>query len=772
MNTEDFFRAVRGAETIEQVETALDEYESTNGPDLEWIPVGKKENNKGPIEIATDPGRCIIERVTNGIDAVLEGEHESHSGNPRCQSPKEGARAWLGVPEEGLSALTTAQRRALAQRVTVTVMPGEDTRESRTVEVADRGVGLSPAQMPGTILSLNESNKMQKHYLAGVYGQGGSSTFAVSKYVLIASRHGSDPVVGFSIVRYNDLPPEDYKVGNYVYLTKAGNVLEANVPVDEFPAGTAVRHFGYDLTKYPSPLGPTSLYGLLNGVLFDPIVPVFLDNQVLTSGQRRTIIGSRNRLNGAADDDDDSRRGVSIVHNVPLYYSKLGEFGNLGIEYWVLDRPTKENSKPSASYVNSARPIILTHNGQNHAEITQLIIKKDCELPFLANRLICHLNCDSLTPAAKRSLLASTREDARSGVVSELIRQELIRVLKSDDELKRLNNEAREMGRQEQDKTVEQQMRNEVAKILRIHGLDIAESLGIEVAGGNASEARTAQARNRHVRPREIELHEPPTYIRILWDEDEEITFYPEQRRYIRIETDANSNYHDPVNASNSRVNIISTDRNVLLCGSTPLKGGRLRGIFECRTDAKEGGKGTIRVELSRPGMPVLSDERVFHVVPKPPARESQKKMTLPPFRVTPVDGIDSELWTNLSWPDNPNTVASSAVMNEGVLEVYYSTVFPLYRSRLARLEARDPSLGRSFTRRYEIWLAVHSLLLYQDQQEEKAAGASGPEIDGNSDEAEREALEQKERCRIATISAIFAHREVQLSPAPVEVED
>jgi hypothetical protein len=38
-----------------------------------------------------------------------------------------------------------------------------------------------------TILSLSEGNKWQKHYLAGIYGQGGSSTFAVCKYTLIAA---------------------------------------------------------------------------------------------------------------------------------------------------------------------------------------------------------------------------------------------------------------------------------------------------------------------------------------------------------------------------------------------------------------------------------------------------------------------------------------------------------------------------------------------------------------------------------------------------------
>ena len=45
---------------------------------------------------------------------------------------------------------------------------------------------------------------------------------------------------------------------------------------------------------------------------------------------------------------------------------------------------------------------------------------------------------------------------------------ELVRVLKSDDELVRLNNEARDLGRHAQDETAAQQMRQEVARLLRL----------------------------------------------------------------------------------------------------------------------------------------------------------------------------------------------------------------------------------------------------------------------------------------------------------------
>jgi hypothetical protein len=254
-----------------------------------------------------------------------------------------------------------------------------------------------------------------------------------------------------------------------------------------------------------------------------------------------------------------------------------------------------------------------------------------------------------------------------------------------------------------------------------------------------------------------------------VWDEGEDITFFPKQRRYVRIETDANSNYHDPINPSNSRINIISTDANVLRSGSTPLKGGRLRGIFEAPSNARMGATGIIRVELSRPGLPILADERTFRIVETPPIRDPERRVTLPPFEVIPVENMEAQLWADLSWPDNPNVVASSAQMSEGVLLVYYSEIFPNFRNRLARLEARDTSLGRSFTARYKIWLAVHSLLLYQDQQEERSTA-----VGGGTDQTEKEGeeAEQKERCRLATISAIFAQREVNFSQTSPESED
>jgi hypothetical protein len=202
-----FLKAALEADTIAKISGCIDLLKQHFGQRLQFVPVGNRENNKGIIEVGNDPGRCLIERVTNASDAVLEHEFVRHSGVPVCNSPRDASHAWLEVPAQGLSQLSPARRRELARRVTVTIEDGEG-KQSRTVSVRDEGIGLTHNEVPHTILSLNESNKISKRYLAGTYGQGGSSTFAVSEMTLIASRRRDADYLCFTLVRYFDRPAE------------------------------------------------------------------------------------------------------------------------------------------------------------------------------------------------------------------------------------------------------------------------------------------------------------------------------------------------------------------------------------------------------------------------------------------------------------------------------------------------------------------------------------------------------------------------------------
>jgi hypothetical protein len=760
MSASAFFEALQEADKITDLVAALADFESQHGDSLKWVPVGGKPNNSGIINVASDPGRSLVERLTNAVDGVLEREHELRNGTPDCRTPREAASAWLGIPNEGLSALTTRQRQQQANKVTIRLTSGEGRKEARTVEVRDAGIGISAARMPGTILSLNESNKWQKHYLAGTFGQGGSSTFAASGYTVIASRYGEEPHVGFTIVRYQDLPAAQYKTGHYVYLTTNQGILTADIALERFPRGTQAKHFGYDLSAYASPLGPSSLYGLLNQTLFDPILPVWLDSRV--HNYRRVIKGSRNALNGAVDEGDDDATKSKLSHNVRMFYVTLGEFGQIGVEYWVLERPTKEAKHPIAAFVNPRRPIVLTLNGQNQDEMSNLLVRKESQLPYLAPRLICHIDCNQLTPEAKRLLFTSTREEGRSGIVRGMIQKEVVRIFLSDDELSRLNEEARRQGAQEQDKNAIQVMRKEVAKILQLQGLNVADAGGLEIGSG-ASEQSPKPPRPIPPPPPPppvfpIPLRDPPTFVRFMWEKDEEITFYSEQRRYLRIETDADSRFHNP-NSVSSPTNFIVSGSGISIKGSTPLQGVRMRLVIEADQQPKVGDVGTIRVEMTRPGLPVISDERVYAIIEVPPAKPSNNKLTLPPFELIPVEGPDDPRWIELQWPDNVESVASSAEMENGKLTIYFSTAFPRFAAPRAGLEARDPTKAMSFVERYKIWLAVHSFFMFRDQEMAAKNGTAEPQNEAEITFAENR--DRDERCRTAALSALFSAREV-----------
>jgi hypothetical protein len=751
MDNRTFLDLLLKAENIRGLEDALARYRLDAEEEWSEIPVGRRPNNRGAIEVASDPGRSAIERVTNAQDAVLELEHQRHGGKPECRSPREAASAWLGVPEkDGLAGLSLKARQDLAHKTVVRLEPGEGA-QSRLLSVIDQGIGISPDQFETTILSLNESNKIQKHYLAGTYGQGGSSTFAFSRYVLIASRKIATNEIVFTVVRYLDLPAEKFKTGHYVYAVHKGKPITAAANSGDLKHGTIVKHFGFDLSNYGSPIGPKSIYGVLQRVLFDPVAPVRFENRV--HGWNRVIKGVRNALNGAQDQGDEGK-GPDLNYQLPAFHVALGDYGSIGIEYWVLKRPTDDKGQarksPTDAFVDSRKPIVLTHNGQNQGELSALLVRRDAELPFLRNRIIVQINCDHLTPAAKRLLFSSTREQSREGYLLNRIQDEVISLLRSDDELRRLNAEARDSTLQEQDETAKEQMRRQVARLLRLVGPAVVSSAGpANKPGDGRSGGKRLKAKPEPITPKD-----PPTYIRIVWDDDAPIGFYAGQRRYIRIETDADSIYHNPDQPQLSRINVAVGD-DLKVVGTSPLRGGRMRIGIECSSAVVMGGKGSIRVELYRTGLSTLSDERAYDIVQMPEPKEPKATTSMPNFEVIAVEGPGAENWEYISdtADDDPSRHASGAEMSNGTLYIYYSQVFPRFAVEMKRFEIQDASLATSFRKRYEMWLAVHALLLHQDDQEIDIAGL---------DEPTSLEMQRQERCRAANVAALIALQEVK----------
>lgn len=748
MDESKLLASLLAADKLEEVRALLDEYATSQAGWITWRPVGDRRNNSGTIQAAGDPARSLMERVTNGIDAAIERAHVEHHGKPECSTPREAAQTWFGVPAPGLHKLTASQRRKLAQNTLWLTLAEGDGKAKRTVTVADKGTGLLPDQMPHTILSLNAENKIDKFYLSGAFGQGGSATFASSDYTLIASRSIKSPdTIGFTVVKLE--PPQGIKLGSYVYIVRENGILKATgIPDEMEDFSTIVKHFGYDLDDYPSPLGPNSLYGRAQSTLFEPVLPFWLENKV--HGWGRTIKGSRTALNGAKDEGEEESK---LTWSNPLFFADLGEWGQIGIEYWVLE--PGEKSAPNKAFVSGTRPIVLTINGQTHAEWAANILRKEAGLMHLASRMVVHLDCNQLSFDAKRVLFVSNREESRKGQVQNMILQELLAALKSDEKLGELEEQARMAGTKERDESAEKEIRKEVARMLRVFGFAAADEAGAAKAAPKGEKA-TGGTKKAKSTPEPIQINEPPSFVEIVGDD--ETTFFPGQRRYLRIRTDAHSKYHDSADPLKSRFSFLVGGNEVQFKGTTELRDGHMRAIFGASGEAPVGAKGNITVELRRVNEKTLSDSVAFEIVEAPPAKAGSAKLNLPNIDVQPVSDPTSQEWIALSWPDDVNEVAAD-YWYEGptdTLHVRYSTAFPRYKATHGTFHAKDAVSAASFEKRYEIWLITNVLIHWQDTKEDVT-----PVGNATLDAEQVDDFRRDEMRRTAKACVIYAQREV-----------
>lgn len=759
MTEKEFLTALLLTDKANEVRRLVEEFVTIHEAVITWKPVGGRTNNSGSIQVAGDPARALIERVTNGIDAVVQRAYNEHNGRPECRTPREAAAAWFNVPIQGLHQLTPSARRQLAlQSVTVRLLEG-DGKAKRTVQVADKGVGLAPDAIPRTILSLNAENKLDKFYLIGAFGQGGSATFASSDYTLIVSRDTRAPdQVGFTIVKLQ--PPAGVKLGSYVYLTRSESVLTCE-PVDQLGEyATVVRHYGYDLDDYPSPLGPNSLYGRSQSILFDPVLPFYFENDV--HKYSRTIKGSRSALNGAREEDDESSK---LSYSCPMFFPDLGEFGRIGIEYWVLEPSTK--TAPNKAFVNGARPIVLTVNGQTHAEWTSGLLRKEAGLTHLTSRMVVHISCDDLSDDAKRVLFVSNREESRKGLVQNLIRDELLKAFQSDDRLAQLQEEAKRAGTKERDEEAEREVRREVARMLKVFGYSIAEDAGGAKSSTGDQSKRTGSGDRKAARkPDPIPVVEPPSLLEILASEP--IELFPGQRRYLRLRTNAHSRYHDARDPRLSRFSFIVNLEGVSVAGSSELRDGHLRVILAAAPDAQVGTSGSFRVELHPMDQPTIAASIAITIVKEPPAKTNTRQINLPKIDCQPVESMDSEEWVSLNWPKEVDAVAADYdyVTAEDTLVIRYSTLFPRYAEMSNVFDRKDIALGASFRKRFEIWLVMNVLIHWQDVQSDVTSITQSDLEQDQIDEYRRDELR-----RLVKGCIVYTQREVAGGSPPPEMD-
>ena len=282
---------------------------------LHWFPLGRDRGNAGRIKLANSGEGPIAERTINSMEALIElerrRERKKDPTSPPPSSPREAVMRYFALPsldqiprlvgEEGKKVRQFA--RLLAKKIEVRVVYDKVEREFR-VSIRDEGIGQSPARIHQTLLSLGSSDKGDKPYLIGLFGQGGSSSYAASEYSWCISRRVNDLLdgctdgVGWTVIK--QVIPKGRRDPFYAYLaaSPAGEVVSFSARIADqagCKAGTKFAHLGYNFSGAGSAV-MRRLYYMLNHILYNPVLPFDL----YAGSTQATIYGNGYRLTNAS----------------------------------------------------------------------------------------------------------------------------------------------------------------------------------------------------------------------------------------------------------------------------------------------------------------------------------------------------------------------------------------------------------------------------------------------------------------------------------------
>lgn len=283
---------------------------------LHWYPIGAKRGNAGSISLAKRPINPLAERLINGMEAIIEmrrqRELKETPSAPPPPSPRAAVKHYFELPplDELPDAPKAVRERAreMARQLLLNLNWDKQEREF-TLTIRDHGIGQAPGRVHKTLLSLGSSDKGDKPYLIGVFGQGGSSTYAASEYSWVVSRRAADLLdgeqdgIGFSLVKH--IFPKGRRDHYFAYLAAHPDGRVPFLPASaaqaiDFKHGSWFGHVNYNFGQSRSAI-TRGLYQALNHVLYNPVLP--FDTNI--SGTAATIYGNGYRLSNLEDERKD-----------------------------------------------------------------------------------------------------------------------------------------------------------------------------------------------------------------------------------------------------------------------------------------------------------------------------------------------------------------------------------------------------------------------------------------------------------------------------------
>lgn len=519
------FMRLLTAGTEDEVQGILDaEGLATDG--TKWTPYGDNEAFYGVVENQqAHPVPALVEKVTNGIDAILERMVLQDGIDIRSPEAPRSVREALDryFPDHRNWDLGDARRRQARDLQIVASGPRGDT----SLLVYDNGVGQAPADFGRTFLSLLRGNKNDVHFVQGKYNMGGAGAIAFCgdrRFQLVASKRydGSAPL-GFTLLRRH--PPELAEAANkkntwYEYLVFDGAV--ASVELDDVDAGLDGRMFTtgsmLKLYSYRLPEGARSLISRdlnvsLNEFLFEPALPFLTVEDKRRYAENRALVTQVYGLKRRLEAD------TQTIETKFSEVSKTPELGELGVTVYVFKaRSRGQGVKETKQYIEreyfkNNMTVLFSLNGQVHGSYTSEFVTRALKMPLLKGYLLIHVDCSNLHMGVRNELFMASRDRLKAGDKADEVRKHLRDMLLNSDlkdiakrRKSTLNVDTGDAGQMLRDLTRNMPMNEAMTRILR-QAFDLPD----QRPGTSARQERDEPARPRK-EPRDAPPFNPQRY--------------------------------------------------------------------------------------------------------------------------------------------------------------------------------------------------------------------------------------------------------------------
>ncbi len=420
-----------------------------------WHPLGDMPNNRSVVtNQQTEPTAALVEKIVNGIDALLMAESLRRRIDPKGPTaPASMARAvqeFFDVPDGLLANLTAKEQTELAKKLHVVVV---GAKANPSYLIIDKGEGQRPDKFRNTFLSLIRENKVGIPFVQGKYNCGGTGALPFCgehKMQLIVSRRhpditddGDNPW-GFTVVRRLK-PSATRPLSMYVYLAPNGRVprFQADainvLPEDRstvaprpysigLPHGTCVKLYNF---QWKGGRGIATLEARyeLERFLHSPCLPFRLtETRDYKANYFSTTVAGVWATIGSDDapDDDNVEPGFPAFADLDLR-----GIGQLPQRIAVFRDSVNPRHVPHG--------VFFTVNGQVHGSLPSDFVSRHLKFDYLKDHLLVSIDCTSMDPSVREDFFMASRDRVRKNDVYDKVVDQLKETLKDHPGLRQLN---------------------------------------------------------------------------------------------------------------------------------------------------------------------------------------------------------------------------------------------------------------------------------------------------------------------------------------------